>query len=44
MRYDLHTPNVSYGMEESVGNVHGINPDVADAISAMRDYGTMGLR
>ncbi len=44
MRYDLHTPNVSYGMEESVGNTHGISPDVADAITAMHDYGTMGLR
>lgn len=43
MKYDLHTPNVSYGMDEAVDMTHGISPDVAEAIAQMGSFGDMGF-
>ena len=44
MKYDLHTPNVSYGLGEAADTMpHGIDPDVASAISQMGSLGSMGF-
>lgn len=44
MKYDLHTPNVSYGLGEAADTMpHGIDPDVASAISQMGSLGSIGF-
>lgn len=43
MRYNLSIPNVSYGMNESVGTPPGISPDVAEAIAQMGNLSGMGF-